>query len=573
MEDVITLLRRKLLSILFLSSVILVSLFVLNFFLLDEAREILNEEEYLVETRISSARISVEGNVLPIQMINEHMEASLERVLDGRQVITDLPDIPYLEDQDIYYLVGEDDDWGMLGIGADFDFAESAAAESVVFAMQDLFAGVIERLPDSTWIYFISPENLVFSSPPFPPVSSDMLGTLRSRQHWLQSLPENNPSGRLTVTDPYEDLGGMGYVITMSKGVFVNGEFFGVISMDITVEDLGSTLELGQSLGFSAILDENRKVVSSQDDLMVGSVYGYIPEYVSDYGSFWRFEKDFVIEKNILEGDLFFAHRVPMSVIKVQALVREIPLILTLVITNVLVLLVMYLRTSYTVVKTERDFSRRLLSIVGHDLQSPLSVTRQATEVLTETKNWDALDLIRRSNLSAINLLKDLSYWGMSRLGEVTIEPTPCLISSVFERVSDILKPSAELKGITIETATTATTVLADPDILSAVLRNLLSNAVKFSRPDKTVRLVAEPGLAGYVILRVSDDGDGMDDEQVHSIMDRTPLSSRPGTRGEKGSGIGLVLVTSLCDQVGWPLSVTSCHDEGTTFTISVPVA
>ena len=255
-----------------------------------------------------------------------------------------------------------------------------------------------------------------------------------------------------------------------------------------------------------------------------------------------------------------------------QAFLNGIPFILILFTLNVLLALILRLSRSYVIASEERDFSRRIISIVGHDLQSPLSITRQATEVLISDRNWDAVELIQKSNLSAIALLKDLSLWGKSRYGELRINETTCQVSDVVDRVLGVIQSSADFKGVRLETDVEVPTVQADPDVLSTILRNLMSNAVKFSRPDAVVKLEVRKGDATNALFRISDEGEGMEESQVRDFRNRKSLVSHPGTRGEKGSGIGLNLVNTLCDQAGWTISLDSIPDDGTVFTVSVPI-
>jgi len=228
------------------------------------------------------------------------------------------------------------------------------------------------------------------------------------------------------------------------------------------------------------------------------------------------------------------------------------------------------LRQSYARATGEVAFSHRLLSVIGHDLQTPLSVAAQSLDLI-ETENSAARDLLRTSLNSATTLLKDLTYWGKSRFEEVAFEAVHCSVDGVVSRCAAAVAPAAEAKRVDVQRDIRAAVVTADAEVLGTVLRNLLSNAVKFSPPEGTVTISAEAARAGFVAFRITDAGPGMRDDQIRAVMDRRPLLSERGTRGEKGSGIGLSIVTSLCDNAGWPLAMARGDGGGTVATVSVP--
>jgi signal transduction histidine kinase len=254
-----------------------------------------------------------------------------------------------------------------------------------------------------------------------------------------------------------------------------------------------------------------------------------------------------------------------------KAFLNEIPIIIILLAMNLLDALLSHVNSTLEKVSDESAFSRRLLSIIGHDLQSPLSVMSQATDVMIQDGNLDALDLVRQSSESAITLLKDLSYWGKSRYNTLAIEPQLTSVSGLFHKVVNFVQPSTKMKNVRISTDIGPEFALVDPDAVSSVIRNLLTNAVKFSRPGGDVKLESQAGPAGTVFIRISDQGTGMTDQQIQAFSARDSLESRPGTQGEKGLGIGLSLVAGLCDQAGWPIHLQSSLGQGTEFTITVP--
>ena len=516
----------------------------------------------------------MEGSLTPVEMLLGHAESVLEQQMAGDLELPPPPEFTFFEEEQVSAIYPVAGDWSVLSRRVEGTADGKMLRDlQMVLSGKDLYRSVLTSRPDTAWVYYLSPEGFVFSVPEFPLILSDNLERLYERQYWIEALPENNPEGLVRISDVYEDLGGKGWMVTLSRPVYAHGQFAGVICMDVSIDRLISSLQLGSSIGVSLLLDADRKVQAASDEISAGTPME-LPktELIPSFGKFSRTSDLYLMEIPLLDGELILHHTVPRTRVRLLALNDGLPLILTLLILNILVYLTIRLRHSLVMASSERDFSRRLLSIVSHDLQSPLSVTRQAADVLITENNRDAAELVRKSNNTALALLRDLSYWGKSRSQEIRLEPAPCSMAVVFQKVIDTLKMPSEIKDIEILTEVTVDIVVADTDVLTTVVRNLVSNAVKFSRPGSRVRLESKNGPGTSALISVIDEGAGMTDEQVRRLLQRRPLESRPGTRGEKGSGIGLSLVSGLCDNAEWPLSVSSELDKGTAFTITVPL-
>ena len=103
------------------------------------------------------------------------------------------------------------------------------------------------------------------------------------------------------------------------------------------------------------------------------------------------------------------------------------------------------------------------------------------------------------------------------------------------------------------------------------VLRNLINNAVKYTLPGGEI-LIDAAQLDGMLNITVSDNGVGMSKEQMDKIFNFTGVITSPGTRGEKGSGLGLMLSYELVTKLGGAIAVESELNKGSRFTISVPI-
>jgi len=110
----------------------------------------------------------------------------------------------------------------------------------------------------------------------------------------------------------------------------------------------------------------------------------------------------------------------------------------------------------------------------------------------------------------------------------------------------------------------------ADQHMLHSVLQNLLTNAIKFTSPGGSIT-VSSDVKAGLVAVSVADTGVGMTQAQLANLWHRSKVATTPGTAGEQGTGLGLLLCKQFVEMNGGKLEVVSCLDKGTTFTFTVP--
>lgn len=110
-----------------------------------------------------------------------------------------------------------------------------------------------------------------------------------------------------------------------------------------------------------------------------------------------------------------------------------------------------------------------------------------------------------------------------------------------------------------------------DEENLERILLNLISNATKFTNPGDTIE-VSVYDKNNHVILSVKDNGIGIPEDKLSQIFERFKQVRSVLSRAHEGSGIGLAIVKSLVEMHGGTINVKSKYQEGTEFTISLPV-
>jgi signal transduction histidine kinase len=217
-------------------------------------------------------------------------------------------------------------------------------------------------------------------------------------------------------------------------------------------------------------------------------------------------------------------------------------------------------------------------SVASHDLQEPLRKVQtfgdQIERRFGEQMPEEAIDYLRRMRNSAnrmSTLIEDLL-----RFSRVTTHAKPPVKLDLTEVAREV---TSDLDALLQETHGKVEigklpTVQADPLQMRQLLQNLIANAVKFHRPgispEVEVREVraAKPGYASFT---VSDNGIGFEDEYAERIF-RVFERLHPRDVYE-GTGIGLALCRKIVERHGGTISSTSVPDEGSTFTVTMPVS
>ncbi|GAA0587270.1 ATP-binding response regulator [Caenispirillum bisanense] len=222
----------------------------------------------------------------------------------------------------------------------------------------------------------------------------------------------------------------------------------------------------------------------------------------------------------------------------------------------------------------------RFFSIIAHDLKSPFNALLGFSELLLERapampreQILEYVQIIHDSGQTAFDLLENLLEWSRLQLGRVEFRPEPVRLAEVAAKVVALHQLAADTKGIRLQQATGPLAACADPAVVDTILRNLVGNAVKFTHPGGSIRITAEAGGDGAVMLAVSDTGVGMTAEQLAGLFRVDGSHSTPGTRGERGTGLGLMLCAELAVKSGGRIEVDSRPGHGTTFRVILPAA
>lgn len=221
----------------------------------------------------------------------------------------------------------------------------------------------------------------------------------------------------------------------------------------------------------------------------------------------------------------------------------------------------------------------RIISILAHDLRSPLSgiigltnIMSEEYDELTDDEIKDYLQTTAKTATDIFNLLDNLLEWARIKTGKKQIEPETFDLSMQVTNVIELLQLNALTKGIEIKNDVAVKTLInADKNSVSSVLRNLVSNAIKFTKYDGVIK-ISSVRQNGKVEISVTDNGIGIPKEKMEKLF-HFDVQSSMGTNFEKGTGFGLMISKDLIEKNNGSIWVESVEGNGTTFHFSLPAA
>jgi len=218
-----------------------------------------------------------------------------------------------------------------------------------------------------------------------------------------------------------------------------------------------------------------------------------------------------------------------------------------------------------------------LMSIVAHDLKSPLNRINGMVEImeleggLTPAQRM-YLQMTKEATRAGLDLIKDLLDVHMLQENTVPAYSVFDVSEFLLEKCKEF-EPTAEAKNIHLNIARVENEQInLDANYLSRIVDNLLSNAIKFSQPNSQVTIAAGKDADTFWIS-VKDQGPGFSQRDRDLLFQKFKKLSAKPTGGESSNGLGLAIVKTLVDRLNGTIELVSEPDKGSEFVVKLPLA
>lgn len=191
-----------------------------------------------------------------------------------------------------------------------------------------------------------------------------------------------------------------------------------------------------------------------------------------------------------------------------------------------------------------------LFSIIAHDLKNAIGGVRSLNQMLVD--DFDSFDneelqelikLMNTSSNSMYNLLENLLIWSSSQRGKIKPNKQKNFPYFIVNNNKNLYSQLASEKNLEINNLIPKDFAFVfDASLFDTIIRNLINNAIKFSNEGGTIN-VSCSNQGDEILFCISDNGVGMPQEKANNIFNINENKSTTGTKGEKGTGLGLMVV------------------------------
>ena len=229
-----------------------------------------------------------------------------------------------------------------------------------------------------------------------------------------------------------------------------------------------------------------------------------------------------------------------------------------------------------TLLKNAEKYQKRFTADVSHELRTPLSAIKGFSEILTTNKEISSTDrdefigLINTESLRMEAILADLLV--ISKMDRIDYELNlkEIDIQQLIKESVSVLKTHIKEKGLILSVDVESKIMDIDKVKMIQVILNIIKNAINYT--DKGNINIIGKVIQNEYVLKISDTGIGIREDDYDKIFKRFYRVDKARSRDTGGSGLGLSISKNVVQRHGGKISVSSKLDEGTTFTIKLPL-
>jgi signal transduction histidine kinase len=228
----------------------------------------------------------------------------------------------------------------------------------------------------------------------------------------------------------------------------------------------------------------------------------------------------------------------------------------------------------HELVQNAYDTQGKIMSIVGHDLRTPLAQIKNILELersgaLSPIEKTEIFKELERTTVASLEMLSSLVNWGKAKLQSDGSRETSAQITKVLtEECNELYSTAIHQKNIHLSFIETDNIALPISEAETAVLiRNIVYNAIKFSNTNGDIQVEIRKEH-GKPTLLIRDFGIGMTPDQVRRLSEGLNIESLRGTSNEGGFGLGMWFVRDITLRNQGEFSIESEPGKGAEFKI-----
>ena len=229
--------------------------------------------------------------------------------------------------------------------------------------------------------------------------------------------------------------------------------------------------------------------------------------------------------------------------------------------------------------RAREEFRKEFVGNVAHELKTPLFTVQGYIATLLDGAMEDSEVLekyLKRADKGVdrlIYIVKDLDMITKIEFGDAKLEKTNFDILELINNVFEQLEMKAKKKNITLsldELSTCSVYVHADMERIQQVVSNLLVNSIKYGHNNGTTEVNVESLNKDKVVVRITDNGEGIEEEHIPRLFERFYRVDKSGARSEGGSGLGLAIVKHIIEAHEEKIFIESKYGIGSEFSFTL---
>ncbi|NJM78638.1 MAG: sensor histidine kinase [Flavobacterium sp.] len=228
--------------------------------------------------------------------------------------------------------------------------------------------------------------------------------------------------------------------------------------------------------------------------------------------------------------------------------------------------------------KIREEYRREFLGNVSHELKTPLFTVQGYLLTLLDGAMDDKnirkkyLQRAEKGVERLIYIVKDLDMITKLETGDINLDLSEFNIVEVIQSVFELLEMRASKKNIslTFDTIYKPIRVIADQEKIQQVVTNLVMNSIKYGKQGGTTEVSIEDLVNNKVIVRVTDNGEGIEKQHIPRLFERFYRVDKSGARSEGGSGLGLAIVKHIIEGHNEKIYVESQFGIGSEFSFTM---